>query len=332
VAIVVYAGAAGLVLPPTSGSNKQAILGALEQLEAGGSTAGGAGIQLAYNTARSFFNKEGNNRVILATDGDFNVGVSSDGELVRMIEKERESGIFLSVLGFGMGNYKDNKLQLLADKGNGNHAYIDNMQEARKVLVTQFGGTLFTIAKDVKIQIEFNPDKIAGYRLVGYENRLLANEDFKDDTKDAGELGAGHTVTALYEIIPAGTPTTLLADIDPLKYQAEPRDASKYNNEFVTIKLRHKMPQGTKSTEMVTVVNKATKELDQMSENFRWASAVASLAQMLRQSEFKGDASLESILAQARGASTYDQHGYRHEFIGLVMTLKNMGTYGSVEK
>lgn len=332
VAIVVYAGAAGLVLPPTSGTNKQAILGALDELQAGGSTAGGAGIQLAYNTARSFFNKEGNNRVILATDGDFNVGVSSDGELVRLIEKERESGIFLSVLGFGMGNYKDNKLQLLADKGNGNHAYIDNMQEARKVLVTQFGGTLFTIAKDVKIQIEFNPNKIAGYRLVGYENRLLANEDFKDDTKDAGELGAGHTVTALYEIIPAGTATTLLADIDPLKYQKDQPEPKKYNNEFATIKLRYKQPQGIKSTEMVTVVNKATKELDQTSENFRWSSAVASMAQLLRQSEFKGEANLESILAQARGASAYDQHGYRHEFIGLIMTLKNMGTYGSVEK
>ena len=203
VAIVVYAGAAGLVLPPTSGKNKQAIKEALDQLKAGGSTAGGEGIQLAYKTAREHFIEGGNNRVILATDGDFNIGPSSDAALVRMIEKERESGIFLTVLGYGMGNYKDNKMQQLADKGNGNHAYIDNINEAKKVLVTEFGGTVFTIAKDVKIQIEFNPAAVEGYRLIGYENRLLQNEDFNDDQKDAGELGSGHTVTALYEIIPA---------------------------------------------------------------------------------------------------------------------------------
>ncbi|WP_255408041.1 VWA domain-containing protein [Chitinophaga sp. MD30] len=202
VSIVVYAGAAGLVLPSTAGNEKTTILDALDKLEAGGSTAGGAGIQLAYRTAAEHFIKSGNNRVILATDGDFNVGASSDGELQRIIEKEKEKGIFLSVLGFGMGNYKDNKLELLADKGNGNYAYIDNFEEARRTFVTEFGGTLFTIAKDVKLQIEFNPRFVSSYRLVGYENRLLHDEDFNDDKKDAGDMGAGHTVTALYEIVP----------------------------------------------------------------------------------------------------------------------------------
>src|SRR5688572_17474263 len=219
VAIVVYAGNAGLVLPVTNGSDKIRIKEAINNLEAGGSTAGGEGIQLAYKIAKDNFIKQGNNRIILATDGDFNVGISSDDELVRLIENEREAGVFLSVLGYGMGNYKDNKMQQLADKGNGNHSYIDNINEARKVLVNEFGSTLFTIAKDVKIQIEFNPDKVEGYRLIGYENRMLAAEDFNDDRKDAGELGSGHTVTALYEIIPAGVESSFLKKVDPVKYQ-----------------------------------------------------------------------------------------------------------------
>jgi Ca-activated chloride channel family protein len=244
VSIVVYAGAAGLVLPPTSGNDKKKILEALENLQAGGSTAGGAGIKLAYATARENYSKSGNNRVILCTDGDFNVGVSSDGELQRIIEKERESGVFLTVLGFGMGNYKDNKLETLADKGNGNYGYIDNLLEAQKMLVTQMGGTLNTIAKDVKIQIEFNPAKVKGYRLIGYENRLLAKEDFNNDKKDAGELGAGHTVTALYEIIPAGVANKYLDSVDALKYQSTVLNS---NDELMTVKFRYKEPKDSVS-------------------------------------------------------------------------------------
>ena len=248
VALVVYAGAAGVVLPSTHGLNKQKIKQAINQLSAGGSTAGGAGIQLAYGIAQQNFVEGGNNRVILATDGDFNVGTSSDSELVRLIEKKRESGVFLTVLGFGMGNYKDNKMQQLANKGNGNHAYIDNISEAKKVLVNEFGGTLFTIAKDVKFQIEFNPTKVQGYRLIGYENRMLAKEDFNDDKKDAGELGSGHTVTALYEIIPVGTKSEYLASVDDLKYQTNKISKSaKQNDELLTIKLRYKKPDGKKS-------------------------------------------------------------------------------------
>ena len=219
VAIVVYAGAAGLVLESTDGSEKQEILAALDQLQSGGSTAGGAGLKLAYKVAQENFIEDGNNRIILATDGDFNVGSSSNAEMERMIEEKREDGVFMTVLGFGMGNYKDDKMEIIADKGNGNYAYIDNIQEARKVFITEFGGTLFTIAKDVKFQMEFNPARVKGYRLVGYENRLLNDEDFNDDKKDAGEMGAGHTVTALYELIPAGSDESLKS-IDPLKYQA----------------------------------------------------------------------------------------------------------------
>src|SRR5213075_2292550 len=230
VAIVVYAGNAGLVLPSTNGSDKTKINDAIDALEAGGSTAGGAGIKLAYKTASENFVKGGNNRVILCTDGDFNVGASSDDELERMIEEEKKSGVFLTVLGYGMGNYKDSKMQKLADKGNGNHAYIDELNEAKKVLVNEFGGTLFTIAKDVKLQIEFNPAKVQGYRLIGYENRLLNKEDFNDDKKDAGELGSDHTVTALYEVIPVGIKDTFLKKVDDLKYQKNKTDLSKVSN------------------------------------------------------------------------------------------------------
>ena len=242
ISIVVYAGNAGLVLPSTSGSDKIKIKTAIDALEAGGSTAGGAGIQLAYKTALENFMKEGNNRVILCTDGDFNVGVSSDDDMVRLIEKERNKGIFLTVLGYGMGNYKDSKMQQLADKGNGNHAYIDGINEAKKVLVNEFGGTLFTIAKDVKLQLEFNPAKVAAYRLIGYENRLLNKEDFNDDKKDAGELGSGHTVTALYEIIPVGVKSEFLKDVDPLKYQKPGKKIrSSFNDEMLTIKFRYQV-------------------------------------------------------------------------------------------
>ncbi|RZK18552.1 MAG: DUF3520 domain-containing protein, partial [Flavobacterium sp.] len=219
ISIVAYAGSAGVVLEPTSGMHKQKIIDALDNLQAGGSTAGGEGIELAYSLAEKNLMKNGNNRVILATDGDFNVGASSDGELTRLIEKEREKGIFLSVLGLGMGNYKDSKMEQLADKGNGNYAYIDSLKEAKKVFVSQFGGTLLTIAKDVKLQLEFNPSKVKAYRLIGYENRALKNEDFNDDKKDAGDLGSGHSVTALYEIVPAGANSSVTKDVDKLKYQ-----------------------------------------------------------------------------------------------------------------
>ena len=246
VAFVVYAGNAGLVLPSTSGAEKIKIKDAIDNLEAGGSTAGGAGIKLAYKTAKENFVKGGNNRVILCTDGDFNVGASSDDELERMIEDERKSGVFLTVLGYGMGNYKDSKMQKLADKGNGNHAYIDGLNEAKKVLVNEFGGTLFTIAKDVKLQIEFNPAKVQGYRLIGYENRLLNKEDFNDDKKDAGELGSGHTVTALYEVIPVGVKDSFLKKVDDLKYQKNKTALNKAsdNGEIMNIKLRYKQPDG----------------------------------------------------------------------------------------
>jgi len=253
VALVVYAGAAGLVLPSTSGKEKDKIMAAIEQLEAGGSTAGGAGIKLAYQVAKDNFITSGNNRVILATDGDFNVGASSEGELIRLIEEKREGGVFLTVLGFGTGNYKDSKMEQLADKGNGNYAYIDNILEAKKVLVQEMGGTLLTIAKDVKIQIEFNPAKVKGYRLVGYENRVLANEDFNDDKKDAGELGAGHTVTAIYEIIPAGSDEEM-ASVDPLKYQRTTVNTSIATDEILTVKFRYKEPNENVSKLITTVV------------------------------------------------------------------------------
>lgn len=327
VAIVVYAGNAGLVLPATSGSNKTAIKNAIDQLGAGGSTAGGEGIQLAYKVARKNFVKDGNNRIILATDGDFNVGVSSDDELVSLIEKERKSGIFLSVLGYGMGNYKDNKMQQLADKGNGNHSYIDNINEARKVLVTEFGSTLFTIAKDVKIQIEFNPAKVQAYRLIGYENRVLAAEDFNDDKKDAGELGSGHTVTALYEVIPVGVKSEFMGDVDPLKYQPAKTGASTNGgNELMTIKLRYKKPDGEVSKLIVHPVIDTHLALANTSENFRFSAAVASFGMLLRNSAFKQDASFQQVVSLAKSSKGNDVNGYRQEFINLVQTAGSLIT------
>jgi Ca-activated chloride channel family protein len=317
VAIVVYAGAAGLVLPATAGSEKTTIMDALDNLEAGGSTAGGEGILLAYKTAASNFIREGNNRVILATDGDFNVGASSDGELQRIIEKEREKGIALSVLGFGMGNYKDNKLELLADKGNGNYAYIDNFEEARRTFVTEFGGTLFTIAKDVKLQIEFNPKYVQAYRLVGYENRLLQNEDFNNDKKDAGDMGAGHTVTALYEIIPSGEKASNVNWVDPLKYQQRAVSSSG-GNEVLTVKLRYKQAADSHSKLLTKVLNYQVQELSKAPVDFRMCAAVAAFGQLLRNSAHKGQASYEQVLALARDAKGEDPEGYRSEFIQLV--------------
>ena len=321
VSIVVYAGAAGLVLPSTSGAEKATILEAIERLEAGGSTAGGEGIQLAYNQAKENFILGGNNRVILATDGDFNVGASSDSELVRMIEEKRDDGIFLTILGFGSGNYKDSKMEQLADKGNGNYAYIDTIREAKKVLVTEMGGTLLTIAKDVKIQIEFNPAKVKAYRLIGYENRLLAKEDFVDDTKDAGELGAGHTVTALYEIIPANADEKVRPTPE-LKYQESNLSNQAQGDELLTVKFRYKQPDGTQSIEIVSPLMDSETALSETSANYRFSAAVAEFGMLLRDSDYKGEASYDHVLELAQDSLGEDVEGYRSEFVTLVETAQ----------
>ncbi len=322
VAMVVYAGAAGLVLPPTSGSDKRTILDALDRLEAGGSTAGGAGLRLAYDVAREHFMPEGNNRVILATDGDFNVGVSSDAEMIRLVEARRAEGTFLTVLGFGTGNLKDTKMEQMADKGNGHYAYIDTFREAQKVFVQEFGGTLFTIAKDVKIQVEFNPAKVQAYRLLGYENRLLAKEDFADDKKDAGELGAGHTVTALYETVPAGARPVAVVD-DSLVYQQislSPKAAR--SSDLLTVRLRYKDPKGVTSKLLTSRL--ADRPLAAGSEDMRFASAVAAFAMLLRDSEHKGSVTFDQVIDMAREARGSDDEGYRGEFIGMVQAAKTL--------
>lgn len=316
VSIVVYAGAAGVVLKPTSGKHKNKIIKALDNLQSGGSTAGGAGIQLAYKLAQENFNKKGNNRVILATDGDFNVGASSDQDMEDLITEKRKSGVFLSVLGFGYGNYKDSKLETLADKGNGNHAYIDTMQEARRIFESEFGGTLFTIAKDVKLQVEFNPNKVQAYRLIGYENRLLADEDFIEDTKDAGELGAGHTVTALYEVIPVGVKSKFIKDEIDLKY-TDKKANNNYSDELFTVKFRYKKPDEDTSIEMVHVQKDETTEA---SENMNFASAVALFGMQLRQSQFYNNASQDLVIQLAEKGRGEDKNGYRAEFIRLAKT------------
>lgn len=319
VAIVVYAGAAGLVLPSTSGREKDRILDALQRLEAGGSTAGGAGIQLAYRVAREHFLEEGNNRVILATDGDFNVGASSEGELIRLIEERRRDGVFLTVLGFGTGNLKDARMEQLANKGNGHYAYVDNLLEARKVLVQELGATLLTVARDVKIQVELNPARVAAYRLLGYENRLLNDEDFNDDAKDAGELGAGHMVTALYEIVPVGVRSDArVGSVDPLRYQDRP-EASGGSRDWLTVKLRYQPPAGGASRLLERVVRG---EREAPSDDFRFAAAVAGFGMLLRDSEHKGRTTWESVLAAARRARGDDALGYRAEFIRLVETAR----------
>lgn len=325
VSIAVYAGAAGVVLEPTAGNKKEEILQAIDRLNAGGSTAGGEGLRLAYKLASENFMTEGNNRIILATDGDFNIGVSSNAEMERLIEKKRDEGVFITVLGFGMGNYKDDKMEIIADKGNGNYAYIDNIQEARKVLVSEFGGTMFTIAKDVKFQIEFNPAMIKSYRLIGYENRLLNDEDFNDDRKDAGEMGAGHTVTAIYELVPAGSEEEG-PSIDPLKYQEERRLVEEgISKELLTIKLRYKKPDGEKSILMEIPVKKKVLAFDKSSPDLRFSAAVASFGMILRDSEHKGTSKLDSVIEMASGAKGDDEEGYRGEFIRLVKTAKDLG-------
>jgi Ca-activated chloride channel family protein len=321
VAIVVYAGAAGLVLEPTAGDQKKTIIDALDRLEAGGSTAGGAGIQLAYATAKKHFKADGNNRVILATDGDFNVGESSNASMEKLIEEKRQDGIFLTVLGYGMGNYKDSKMETLADKGNGNYAYIDNITEARKVLVNEFGGTLFTIAKDVKLQIEFNPAKVKAYRLVGYENRMLKSEDFNNDKKDAGDLGSGHTVTALYEVIPVGVVSEFF-NIDELKYQNTKVDpAASKSDELMTIKLRYKKPSEDDSKLIVHPLKDSNIALAKTSENFRWSASVAAFGMMLRESEYVRNYSYEQVVQMAQTAKGNDDEGYRSEFINMVKSF-----------
>ncbi len=319
VSIVVYAGAAGAVLEPTPGSDKQKILGALSSLQAGGSTAGGEGLRLAYQLAREEHREGYNSRVILATDGDFNVGESSDAAMARLVEEERETGVFLTVLGFGMGNYKDSKMQELAQRGNGQHAYIDDISEAKKVLVEEFGATVYTIASDVKLQLEFNPAQVQGYRLIGYESRLLQNEDFNDDQADAGEIGAGHSVTALYEIIPTGVQTDWLGDVDGLKYQEQSPQRGKPSKEWCTIKFRYKKPGERKSRLLEKVVENPAREL---SPDFKWSAAVAGAGMVLRGSEFKGAADLSAMLALARAGQGEDPNGHRAEFIRLIEGLE----------
>jgi len=314
ISIVVYAGASGLVLPPTPGDRKGEIRSALGSLHAGGSTAGGAGLQLAYATAREAFIEGGVNRVVLATDGDFNVGVTSESALVGLIEHERASGVFLSVLGVGTGNLKDSTMEKLADKGDGNYAYLDSLHEARKVLVHELGGTLDTIAKDVKIQVEFNPQAVDGFRLIGYENRVLAHEDFDDDSKDAGEIGAGHSVTALYEIVPKGERTPGAAR-GGLKYQEEPRLArAARGDDLLTVAVRFKQPDASESRRVAVTLLKTPRP---MTANLGFASAVAEFGMLLRGSAHAGQASYAAVIDRARRYAGDDRDGYRAEFIGL---------------
>ena len=328
VAIVVYAGAAGVVLESTPGNNKEIIMQALDNLQAGGSTAGGQGIMLAYKIAEKNLIREGNNRIILATDGDFNVGVSDNASMERLVEEKRGLGVYMTVLGFGMGNIKDDKMEIIADKGNGNYAYIDNIQEARRVLVQEFGGTLFTIAKDVKFQIEFNPAYVKSYRLVGYENRLLADEDFNDDTKDAGEMGAGHTVTALYEIVPAGSDETGLPIVDPLRYQngrAEKEVRSPLKDapqELCNIKLRYKLPDGLTSKMFSKTVGTEIKNVGETTDRFRFSASVAAFGMILQNSSFKGNSTIADVISLASNARGTDPDGYRAEFIRLVQAAR----------
>ncbi len=316
VALVVYAGSSGVVLPPTRGSEQGRILDAIGRLEAGGSTNGAGGIRLAYDMARRSFAK-GNNRVILATDGDFNVGVSSDDELVRLIEQERKSGVFLSVLGFGTGNLKDSKMEKLADHGNGTYAYIDSLGEARKVFVHEMGATLVTVAKDVKLQIEFNPAQVKEYRLVGYENRVLRPEDFNNDAKDAGDLGAGHQVTAFYEIVPAGVSSD---DIDPLRYQEQGRRPARNarSSELGWIKPATKPRKRTRVSCCHGRWRRMSRTFATSRATFASAAAVAEYGLLLRHSKFASDASFDHVLATATDAVGPDLAGYRTDFLDLV--------------
>ncbi len=319
ISMVVYAGMDSIALEPTAGSDREKIMAAIDSLGAGGSTHASSGIITAYKLAKQVYMPEGNNRIILASDGDFNVGVTSRGELQRLIEEKRKSGIYLTVLGFGMGNYHDDTMEILADKGNGNYAYIDNLLEAKKVMVKEMSGTMFTLARDVKLQIEFNPAKVAAYRLIGYENRALADEDFNNDSKDAGEIGVGHTITALYELIPAGS--TDVPSVDPLKYRKiAGATQAKYQDEIMTIKLRYKPLKSDTSLLMSKPVKDETTSLSQTSNDFRFTAAVAAFGMILEHSQFQGDFNFEKILTLAKKARGKDEEGYRAEFIRLVET------------
>lgn len=324
VAIVVYANEVGVKLPSTPVSEKDKIIRVLDGLEASGGTSGGDGIQQAYKVAEKNFIKGGNNRIILCTDGDFNIGISDDAALEKMIESKRESGVFLSILGYGMGNYKDRKMQTLSQAGNGNHAYIDNLQEAQKVLEKEFKGTMFTLAKDVKIQVEFNPAKVQAYRLVGYETRKLNKEDFNDDTKDASEMGVGHTVTALYEVVPVGVTSNMIPSVDPLKYQTKEEKSKVKNtsNEMLTVKLRYKEPAGNTSKLLSRAV--VDRGGDDVSQDFRFVSAVAMFGQLLRNSKYKGESDYEQVIALAKKGLNNDEQGYRREFVRLAEAMKSI--------
>jgi Ca-activated chloride channel family protein len=339
IAIAVYAGSAGVVLPSTSGDQQATILAALERLQAGGSTNGGQGIALAYNIAEQQKIEGGVNRVILCTDGDFNVGVTGTGDLVQFAAEHAKQGVQLSVLGFGMGNHNDAMLESLADKANGNYGFIDSDKEAHKLLVQQLSGTLVTVAQDVKIQVEFNPAQVAGYRLIGYQNRRLADRDFNDDTKDAGEIGAGHSVTALYEVVPASRANELAGEVDPLKYQAKGTTGSEdaailkegvtpqaddlsstTSAELLTVKLRYQPPGGGKSTLIEQPLKDSDHRFAQASTDFQFATSVAAFGMLVRGSEHRGDATYEGVLEIAAASRGDDKHGYRQEFLQLVQT------------
>jgi len=319
IAIVAYAGAAGLVLPSTPVVNKSSIQAALNKLQAGGSTAGGQGIKLAYKVARENLIAGGNNRVILATDGDFNIGVSSTSELVRMVEEKKKEGIYLTITGFGMGNLKDGRMEQISNAGNGNYYYIDHFKEAKKVFVDEMQSTLYTIAKDVKLQIEFNPQHVQAYRLIGYENRMLKSEDFNDDKKDAGELGAGHTVTALYEVIPSGIDSEYVKSVDKLKYQKNQVQKT-YAQDLMTVKFRYKNPTEEHSNLIKHAISRLVTPLNETSDNFRFSASVAGFGMLLRESEYRGDLSYEELAALALSAKGRDVYGYRAEFVSLVRT------------
>jgi len=323
VAIVVYAGASGVALPSTNGAHKEEILSALENLKAGGSTNGAEGIELAYKIAADNFIKGGVNRVILATDGDFNVGVTSQGELIRLIEEKAKSGVFLSVLGVGTDNLKDSTMQKLADKGNGNHSYLDSLDEARKVLVQQMNGTLVTIAKDVKVQVEFNPARVTSYRLIGYEKRMLRKEDFNNDKVDAGEIGAGHTVTALYEVVPVGAAASA-PPVQALKYGTNATDVTNASPEMLTVKLRYKKPDGDKSELIERAVTDTGAQFASAPVDFKFAAAVAEFGMLLRDSEHKGNGTLGAVLEWAQEGKGNDSNGYRAGFMELVRKAQGL--------
>ncbi len=316
--MVVYAGASGMALPPTSGDNKERIQEAINKLEAGGSTAGSEGIKLAYQKAQEHFMEDGNNRVILATDGDFNVGVTSDEALVRLIEEKREQGVFLSVLGYGKGNYQGSKMEKLSNKGNGNYSYIDNILEAKKTLVSEFGATMQTIAKDVKIQLEFNPAHVKAYRLIGYVNRQLDKEDFNNDSVDAGEIGAGHTVTALYEVVPKGVALKHKpGPVDSLRYQDQSAQRTSNNlQELGLVKFRYKAPDAVQSQKITEPVD--TTAVDEPSEHFHWSAAVAMFGMELRDSKYKGTTDFDLIRSLAQKGLGPDEKGYRQGFLQVL--------------